>query len=1506
MQTYFKYYLNNGSKKSYYIRNELDHSRPVYVEINGDPVAHAVVVDGYDSDGRFHIDFGWGGSENGYFMLNNNSSFYASYSFSSNIRDAFFLSKEPIYTNQQDSVALVAVHNALNQSTGWDLSTPVATWNGVLIMNGRVVELFLNKNPESPYNGRIAPEIGNLTELQSLVLDGKLEGEIPTALFNLTKLRELSIRDNNGTFKAVLSENIGNLTDLEILVVPGKCEGTIPVSFGNLRNLQRIDLSGGKLTGNIPAGIGNLTKLVTLKLDNNQLSGSLPASIGSLENLWDLQINDNQLSGEIPATFGNLINLEYLSLYNNRFTGALPASFGNLVKLNRLDFSNNQFEKLPESIGNLKNVVFIDVRNNRLTELPNSISDMDKLLSLDASNNRLETQPGFGGNESLKWLNLSYNRLQSISPAIFQLAELEKADFSHNFITKLPAGIEFVSDKMTVLKLNNNEINSPIPRPLLLKPNLTTLLDQGMDLSQNRFTFDNIPDADTVFCQVGFQKPVKLKKHVFKAQIGDTLRINVQDLADLSKASNVYHWAPYHKDAYSVEYFTKYNSTIGGWPPFPDVTGPILTVVVDENTHAKQFLCYITDLESPYIKKDDMIEATQQWAFYSGEYVYTYKPFLCTDTIRIEIADEAGVFADAHPDKRALLSKNIPADGVTDHSVTLSLPATVYGETQWQSSIDGVTWFDVSENTASPEIKANVQSIHGTTVKLVPQHTAQYRCKISNVNCEPMYSDTVRVTAFGSIIYDQIVRKNDTTATVITTDSIDVIIPHGFHDEDFRLTIVKVDNPPKGKNAPPFTLGGGVYDVSVSFGNEFDRPLLIKLKNINTSGFTKQKIDNYRAVFFNEKTEKWEEFEDYRFSLVDSTLCFSTRHLTKVSFFSIAGMGYSDYHTKDGITVYYNETDFASEIPYKQTPQPWHESGVPVLVADAAHYLKEVITAYKRDYPDTPDEFTIYLKPLGESEGEVSLMGTFGGYMMVNVQTKTPEQLCKTMSHELMHYIQDDVMLFISNDFWMEAHATLADRVVWGKDFIPISESEQWFAVGLNGQIFDNLAVSWDHFASNKPSPYAGRSAYYLGGCFMHYMQDCREGAKLNPLKLLYQTMRSPRDMLSSYAITELNSTLGKEYENFLLYLLSGKNDNFSLLTGRKTLQNAMLAVENKSVTSGNKESAFTTIKDYKMELSDNPITETVKLSIPSLASRMVIFRNSSKDVVNLVKIKRNHNPDYRQAVYYAQFNQTENEFTFTNITDSTTFSFLLDVQIHGEGSMQKNISFLLFINKESKSINPFNFDASYDVTVSPILNFSSIGALNILTDEAPEGSSGSAPYTLFAMDGITNKMWDELYPDVVPGIKDYTVTRESVRKELIEGKIMVSKTNYTREYTTWTWDGPESVYSIRQFYSVQQQVEYNLETGAMKITNHSLTKRKDSRAADFSIVKDDKDVVKLREIRTSDFTKTETEGLYNYQTPGQDATRHAIESIQRNDATLRINYGTSNTLRLVMLINEN
>lgn len=53
------------------LRNELDNARPVYFSASTSAgPGHAFIIDGYDTNGLYHVNWGWGGYCNGYFDIN--------------------------------------------------------------------------------------------------------------------------------------------------------------------------------------------------------------------------------------------------------------------------------------------------------------------------------------------------------------------------------------------------------------------------------------------------------------------------------------------------------------------------------------------------------------------------------------------------------------------------------------------------------------------------------------------------------------------------------------------------------------------------------------------------------------------------------------------------------------------------------------------------------------------------------------------------------------------------------------------------------------------------------------------------------------------------------------------------------------------------------------------------------------------------------------------------------------------------------------------------------------------------------------------------------------------------------------------------------------------------------------------------------------------------------------------------------------------------------------------
>jgi internalin A len=294
----------------------------------------------------------------------------------------------------------------------------------------------------------------------SLDLSWKQIDELPSEIGQLTKLKSLKLQGNS---LIQLPDSIGELYNLTHLEIIGNQLDSLPESIGKLVNLTSLDIRSNKIK-NLPHTICSLSSLVTLWLWENQLSElpedfgnlrqlkslnlgnnniqKLPDSIVKLSNLADLDLNSNNLQ-ELPELIGNLSSLVKLDLRSNKLQ-KIPRSVGNLINLTNLNLRSNSLQELPESISLLRNVSQLILRDNQLSYLPEKIGYMVSLVCLDCNNNKLEEIPQSIGNLSkLQSLILYGNNLHDLPNSITRLVNLkeEKFFFGENPWTGIPIEI---------------------------------------------------------------------------------------------------------------------------------------------------------------------------------------------------------------------------------------------------------------------------------------------------------------------------------------------------------------------------------------------------------------------------------------------------------------------------------------------------------------------------------------------------------------------------------------------------------------------------------------------------------------------------------------------------------------------------------------------------------------------------------------------------------------------------------------------------------------------------------------------------------------------------------------------------------------------------------------------------------------------------------------------------------------------------------------------------------
>ncbi len=313
---------------------------------------------------------------------------------------------------------------------------------------------------------QIPPVIGQIPSLTYLSLDeNPLTGPIPANLGNLTRLKELVLRDGDTDtlLTGPLPPELGNMESLEKLVLEGDFTGPIPAEFGNLSNLTVLGLYGQ--FSSIPPEIAKLQKLVGLDIRGNYnhipvkkaLFRSIPAEIGQMAGLTRLQLIGSP--NVIPPELGNLTGLTILWLTAEAGT-PIPEEIGNLKALLELRLNGGFGGEIPAELAGLANLQLLDLGGNQLTgQIPASMGDLSHLQNLILSSNLLEGQipPEFG---KLKAgvLDLSHNLLSGSIPA------------------ELAAGR---------LDLSHNRLEGNIPYQIVDKPNLSYMV---FDVSSNRLS----------------------------------------------------------------------------------------------------------------------------------------------------------------------------------------------------------------------------------------------------------------------------------------------------------------------------------------------------------------------------------------------------------------------------------------------------------------------------------------------------------------------------------------------------------------------------------------------------------------------------------------------------------------------------------------------------------------------------------------------------------------------------------------------------------------------------------------------------------------------------------------------------------------------------------------------------------------------------------------------------------------------------------------------------------
>ncbi|XP_004679169.1 PREDICTED: leucine-rich repeat-containing protein 40 [Condylura cristata] len=340
----------------------------------------------------------------------------------------------------------------------------------------------------------IPPELAGMESLELLYLRrNKLRflPEFPSCKL----LKELHVGENQ--IEILGAEHLKHLNSILVLDLRDNKLKSVPDEISLLESLERLDLSNNDISS-LPFSLGNL-HLKFLALEGNPLRTIRREILnkGTQEVLKYLQskIKDdgpNQsdsvidtamtLPSESRVNVHAIITLKLLD-YSDKQTTLIPDEVFDAVKSNvitSINFSKNQLCEIPKRIVELKDMVSdVNLSFNKLPSLSVELCMLQKLTFLDLRNNFLNSLPEeMGSLMKLQTINLSFNRFKILPEVLYHIRTLETILISNNQVGSVNPEKMKTMENLITLDLQNNDLLQ-IPPELGNCVNLRTLLLDG-------------------------------------------------------------------------------------------------------------------------------------------------------------------------------------------------------------------------------------------------------------------------------------------------------------------------------------------------------------------------------------------------------------------------------------------------------------------------------------------------------------------------------------------------------------------------------------------------------------------------------------------------------------------------------------------------------------------------------------------------------------------------------------------------------------------------------------------------------------------------------------------------------------------------------------------------------------------------------------------------------------------------------------------------------------------
>ncbi len=270
-----------------------------------------------------------------------------------------------------------------------------------------------------------------------------------------------------------LPEEIGNLTNLQTLMIANGKLKTLPAGMKKLTSLTDLEIYNCQDMTEFPLVLAEMPALVSLNISSNPqwtaaefYKGIDALANGASAKLLQLFYANSGNLEEIPESIKNMTKLGLISFISNKITKIHP--FGADLRPIQLLMDNNKIKEIPVGADGLfcgfDGMEDMSFSYNELTEVPNLFICDEK--------------------HSVETINFSYNKITKFADNFTGL-ECKMLDLTANLLTEYPKVLATTNSQVMQFALKGNRIRT-VPEGSFDYNNSYVL--QSLDISYNRIT----------------------------------------------------------------------------------------------------------------------------------------------------------------------------------------------------------------------------------------------------------------------------------------------------------------------------------------------------------------------------------------------------------------------------------------------------------------------------------------------------------------------------------------------------------------------------------------------------------------------------------------------------------------------------------------------------------------------------------------------------------------------------------------------------------------------------------------------------------------------------------------------------------------------------------------------------------------------------------------------------------------------------------------------------------